>query len=216
MAGVSVFLAMPTHRDIPAQTAIALLETQRALWEKNILFHVAMECGGSLVHHSRAALVHQFMKTDFTHLFWVDSDIVWDQKDFLKLLALGTKMEIVCGAYPTKTEPPVFFMRYGPESEIANEYGCSSIHGIGIGFTVVQRKVIKDLYDRAPKVKFSWSDELIPYVFRQDKEGNEPRGEDMAFFADARELGYQIHLDPMISLGHIGPKVYRANIAEMR
>ncbi len=153
------------------------------------------------------------MKTDFSHLFWVDSDIVWDEKDFLKLLALGTKMEIVCGAYPVKQDPPIFFMRYGPESEKANEYGCSVIHGIGMGFSVIQRKVIAELYAKAPKRKYPWCDELVPSVFRCDDEGIEARGEDMAFFSDARDLGYLIHLDPMISLGHIGSKVYRGEIA---
>ena len=30
LAGVSVFIAMPTHRDLPPRTAISLLKTQRA------------------------------------------------------------------------------------------------------------------------------------------------------------------------------------------
>ncbi len=213
MAGVSVFLAMPTNRDLPPNTVISLLETQRLLQEKGIPLDVHLEVGGSLVHHSRTALVHQFLKTECSHLFWVDSDITWEASDFLRLSALATKMEVVCGAYPTKTEPSVFFMRYESSKLKENQYGCLEINGVGIGFTVIQRKVIQQLYDKAPKRKYPWADELIPRVFRCDDEGIEARGEDMAFFSDVRDLGYHIHLDPRIKLGHIGPKVYSGVIA---
>ncbi len=213
MAGVSVFLAMPTHRDIPANTVISLIATQRAMRDHNIPFHIHLEVGGSLVHHARTSLVHQFMQTDCTHLFWVDSDICWEAADFLKLIALATKMEVVCGSYPTKADPPVFFMQYAPGPHRTNEYGCVEIKGIGIGFSVIQRKVVEELYSKAPKRKYPWSKDLIPRVFRCDSEGIEERGEDMAFFSDVRDLGYKVQLDPTVKLGHIGPKIYEGTIA---
>ncbi len=215
MAGVSVFLAMPTHRDIPAQTAISLLETQQALHEKNIPFRVHMEVGGSLVHHSRTSLVHQFLKTDHNRMFWVDSDITWKPDDFLRFLALSTKMEVVCGAYLTKTTPSIFFLNYEQGVLEANEYGCLSVKGAGLGFTVVQRKVIEELYAKAPLRKYPWSEDLIPKVFRMDEEGIAERGEDMAFFSDIRDLGYSINVDPSITLGHIGPYVYSGSLSSM-
>lgn len=215
MAGVSVFLAMPTNRDLPAQTVISLLETQQALHDKNIPLRVHMEVGGSLVHHSRTALVHQFLKTDFTRMFCIDSDITWKPADFLKFLALSTKMEVVCAAYPTKTTPSVFFIHYEDHDLESNEFGCLPVKGAGLGFTVIQRKVIEELYANAPKRKYPWSEELIPKVFRQDEEGIEERGEDMAFFSDIRDLGYSINLDPSITLGHIGPHVYSGSVSSM-
>jgi hypothetical protein len=38
------------------------------------------------------------------------------------------------------------------------------------------------------------------------------RGEDMAFFADLRDLGYTVWLYPNIQLGHIGTKTYRGDL----
>jgi hypothetical protein len=34
-------------------------------------------------------------------------------------------------------------------------------------------------------------------------------GEDVAFFADVRALGFKVWLDATINLGHVGAKVYR-------
>ena len=40
-------------------------------------------------------------------------------------------------------------------------------------------------------------------------------GEDMAFFEDLQKLGYKVHLDPSIELGHIGRKVYTGKIMDL-
>ncbi len=57
-------------------------------------------------------------------------------------------------------------------------------------------------------------DKPIARIFRCDSDKGWFRGEDMAFFADVRALGYQTNLDPQIDLGHIGPKEYRGSILE--
>jgi hypothetical protein len=55
----------------------------------------------------------------------------------------------------------------------------------------------------------------VPDVFRLDRVKTNGRrtaqGEDMAFFADLRELGYDVWLDPTIQLGHVGNYVYRGD-----
>ncbi len=216
MAGVSVFLAMPTHRDIPPQTVRCLLETQAALMRRGIPLGMEMQAGSSLVHHARSKAAVRFLQTDFTRLFWIDSDIVWRVEDFIRLLALSTRMECVCAAYPSKADPPVFMLNAKPGEVIAaNEYGCLPIHGAGLGFTVVQRMIIEQLADRAPKCRFpDIEGGPAPHIFRCDDSNGDARGEDMAFFADIRALGYTINLDPTVGLGHIGAKEYRASILD--
>jgi hypothetical protein len=38
------------------------------------------------------------------------------------------------------------------------------------------------------------------------------RGEDMNFFDDAKKLGFDLWVEPKITLGHIGAKIYNASI----
>lgn len=216
MAGVSVMLAMPTHRDIPTGTVISLLETQDALASKRIPFEIQLQIGNSLVTHARSKIADIFLKSDKSLLFWVDSDIEWKAKDFIRLCALATKMDVVGGAYPAKKDPIIFFLDPSSGGEIeSNEYGCLKIGGWGMGFTVCTRRVIEAVAAKSPKLKFNGSDEPIASMFRCDEIDGYARGEDMAFFADIKDLGFEAFLDPSVTLGHIGSKTYTASIADM-
>ena len=64
----------------------------------------------SLITRARNYLVDEFMRSDCTHLMFIDSDIGFDPNDVLALMALmdpndesSDKKEIMCGAYPKKT-----------------------------------------------------------------------------------------------------------------
>lgn len=217
MAGIKVMLAIPTHRDIPVQTVKSLLETQAALSSGRIPSLMEMQSGGSLVHHARTKAAWHFLQSDCTHLFWVDSDMAWQASDFLRLLAIGTKLECVSGAYPCRAEPIRFFIAGAAEDEQveANEYGCIPVHGLGLGFTCVQRSVIEKVADQSPRLNYPDIDEgPIPRIFRCDERDGYARGEDIAFFDDVRALGFQPWLDPSIELGHIGAKEYRAKFSD--
>ena len=60
----------------------------------------------SLITRARNYLVDEFLRSDYTHLMFIDSDIGFDAKDVLALSVVaepGTDKEIVCGPYPKKT-----------------------------------------------------------------------------------------------------------------
>lgn len=211
-----MMLAMPVHRSLEAGTVKALIETTCALKDLGLPFTFTMETGGSLVHHARTSLVHEFIKSDYNRLFWLDSDMEWNPPDFMRFLALSTQMEVLCGAYPIKKDPPLFMLGLGGYGEVleSNKYGCVPVRGAGLGFTVIQRKVIEELAERAPKLKYPNHNQPIARVFRCDDHDGEARGEDMAFFADIRDLGYKVWLDPSITLGHIGSKTFTGSISQ--
>ena len=216
IAGVKVMLAMPTHRDIPVQTVRSLLETQDVLSKRKIPAYMEMQVGGSLVHHARTKAAWHFLQSDCTHLFWVDSDMAWQANDFMRLLALGTKLECVFAAYPCRAEPIRFFVALDDkETYEANEFGCLPIRGAGLGFCCVQRQVVQKIADQSPKLNYPDIEEgPVPRIFRCDERDGYARGEDIAFFDDVHSLGFQTWLDPTIELGHIGTKEYRAKFLD--
>ena len=66
----------------------------------------------SLITRARNYCVDEFLRSDSTHLMFIDSDIGFDPRDVLSLLALseghetindGNPLDIVCGPYPKKT-----------------------------------------------------------------------------------------------------------------
>lgn len=215
-AGLSVMLAMPTHRDIPPPVVISLLGTMHLLSTSGIHCDIELQCGSSRITAARSKVAHSFLKGTNSRLFWVDSDIVWKPEDFLRLLLLSTKMTVVCGAYVSKREPPTFMFDMGPTTDVqSNEFGCISINGLGLGFMVVDRTVMEQLAERSPKVVFPDIPEKAARIFREDVDRGMDRGEDMAFCADVRALGHPIWLDRTVVLGHVGQKTYTAAISDL-
>jgi hypothetical protein len=215
MTNVSVMLGMPTNRDLSPQTVVSLLTTQDALNARGVPNTISLLSGSSIVEHARSKCADDFLASPHNRFFQVDSDIVWKPEDFMRLLALSTVMDVVGAAYPAKLDPPLYFLNRGPNDAIVeNEYGCLSIPGFGLGFTVVHRKVMEKLAAEAPKVKFHERPAPVAHIFRCDVHDGAARGEDMAFFADIKAAGFDVWIDPNISLGHIGPKVYSASLLD--
>lgn len=218
LSGVSVFIGMPTHRPIPPETVASLLGTQEACLKRGIPLSLIIEKGSSIVEAARTKTAHSFLKSGMTHLFWIDSDMVWRPEDFIRVLGLATRMDIVGCAYRMKC-PEVKFMVGLPEKGVTeirtNEFGCIKWTGMGLGFTCVARGVIEHLAEQAPKLKFPDIEEPAAHIFHHGTDGNGNfSGEDIQFFNDCRGLGYEVFIDPSVSLGHVGDAVYSGSLRE--
>lgn len=62
----------------------------------------------SLIPRARNNLAHTFLKSDFTHLMWIDADITFDPDDLLRMLATSSPdpeddpYDVLCGIYQKK------------------------------------------------------------------------------------------------------------------
>lgn len=227
--GVSVFVAMPSHRALPVQTTASMLATYDACRTLGIGCRMETLHGSSIVFTARNKAAKAFLDSDCTHLFWIDSDMSWSAPDFLNVLALSTKMEVVGASYPMKAEP----LRYCISAEQdmnkpfeANEWGCFDVKGFGLGFTCIQRKVMERLAEKAEKIILP--DETVtvaPRIFKERVVASnraaelgavgEYMGEDMGFFRDVARLGYTVWMAPSVTLGHVGEKVYEGAFMDM-
>lgn len=214
ITGVSVMLAVPVNRDLPWQTAKSLIETVIQLEKAKIDFDIQFLVGSSIVEVARSRVADTFLKSGKSKLFMVDSDQSWEAKDALRMLALSTKMEALCAAYPAKTDPCTFLINPEEGEVQSNEYGCIPVKGLGLGFTIVDRVIMEQLAKIAPKLRFPDLEHEIAHIFRCDAVDGDFVGEDMAFFSDIRALGYTIWMDPSLTLGHVGAKEYKGCIRE--
>lgn len=214
---LSVDIGFPCGSQLPWQTALSLTKTAKYLTERRIAMGVCCIAGSSVVTWARSKVLDTFLQGKAKHLFWIDSDIVWEPENLLKMIALATKYQVVCGAYAQKTDAQTIVIRHPDLSTYEiNPHGLVKIQGSGLGFTVITREVAQKLSDSKP---FAWDpveERPIRDVFRLDTmdrghEFPDVRHEDIAFFADLIELGYDIWLDPTAQLGHVGAKVYRNN-----
>ncbi len=218
LTGLSVMMSIPVNRDFPPDVTQSLIETMdmfSAVFGRDRR-EMVFQRGGT-IPEARSRTVHDFVrwaKDDKAKLFWIDSDIVWKAEDAMRLLALSTVYDLVFAAYPLKRDPPIFCLKH--ETVELNEHGLISDPdlGIGLGFGVASVRAMRAMWNRGKWLTFPGG-ERLPIIFRYDDDGSgQFRGEDMAFFHDLHAAGFPLHIDPTITLGHVGPKVYRANILD--
>ena len=218
---VSVCIGFPCGQTIPAKTARCLAATVRALASRGIAVDTSMIIGSSVVTVARNACANAFLKGNMQRLFWIDSDIEWDVNDFLKMLALSSRHDVICAAYPIKSDAGQLVIRHPDlENFEINPLGLVKINGTGLGFTIVSRAAMEKVAATKQKVWDELHGEEMADIFRLDTRldpatgRRNVRGEDIAFFADLEELGYDVWLDPTVRLGHIGLKSYSADVVE--
>jgi hypothetical protein len=214
LENTSVFIGIPIDNDMPKFSVMSLCSTVDKLARMNVPYDIVMEVSG-VIQMGRDSVLDSFLRSDKDKLFWIDSDMVWTPDDFLRLLALSTKVDVVGCAYPAKVEgPSTFYVNLESKEIDTGPYGLLDVKGMGLGFTVVDRKVVEKLAENAPKVHDQINKRDMAAVFRVDIVDGVRRTEDMAFFADIKALGYKVWCDASIELGHTGEKTWRAKLSD--
>jgi hypothetical protein len=126
----------------------------------------------SLITRARNSLAHQFIKSNATHLMFIDSDIRFRPTDILKMLEADK--DIICGIYPKKeinwftvknamdNQVPQEHLKYHTGSFVVNLVGYAGevtvpvdkpveIFNGGTGFMLIKRKVFDKLSKKVPE-----------------------------------------------------------------
>jgi len=213
---LSTYIAMPHGNYLPWPTVLSLIATIRACDKVGVSVQLGTVAGSSLVTLARDRLYEGYLSMpEYSRLFWIDSDIVWTPEDFFRMLQLSYHYPVVCAGYTLRDDsrPNTYVVQHPDMKNFElNGAGCVKIHGTGLGFTVLQREAVLALAETKPTFGDQMRDDRLHDVFRIDTHDGNIRGEDAAFFADLRALGYPIWLDPRIDLGHCGLKIFRGNM----
>ena len=105
-----LFVATPMYggmcNGMYTKSSVDLGKMCQAYEIENKFFYLFNE---SLITRARNYCVDEFLRGEYTHLMFIDSDIGFDPNDVLSLLALSdpeededTRKEIMCGPYPKK------------------------------------------------------------------------------------------------------------------
>jgi len=210
---VSVMIGMPAYKAVNHRTVRSIIETTYICGRHGMHLDFAMEVSG-VVTAARDAVFDDFLRSKAQKLFWIDSDMVWSIQDFMKMVALSTKVDVVSAAYPARgVDNPTYYLDFAGQPRIG-DYGLIEVLGLGLGFTIMDRKVCEELAATKPTIQDVNDGRSLASVFRIDMWEGKRRTEDMAFFSDIRDLGYKIWCDPDIELGHVGDKEWRGKLMD--
>ena len=219
LAGRSVFIALPAYDfKVSLKLAVSLARFTQVAGQHGINVHIGSICGCSVVSRARNLLVRDMLDTVATDLLFIDSDINFEPEDIFRLMAWGAdpKKGIVAGVPRTRSENKVYIadLDYDENGELTmNGMGLVRGKRVATAFMLIRREVFEQMMEANPEWTYydKRTDRMIPclFDFKLTEEGY--MGEDFLFCDRARELGFEVWIDPTITLGHMGVQEYTGN-----
>lgn len=172
--------------------------------------------GGSYIDNNRNMMADTFMKSDSTHLMFIDSDQSWDLQGFFNVLKADKDM--VGAAYPVKNN----WEHYGVEIHtdenfrpLVDENGLIKAAKVPTGFMKISRKVFADIKAANPDDWYYHGDsEKLQNYFGHLTIDHVRYGEDISFNIRWLRTGGEIWLEPRVSMGHFGAQGWFGNYHE--
>lgn len=166
------------------------------------------EWSSANVSATRNALTKIFLedKPEAEWLLWIDADMAWDayaleqllesadpkEKPIMGGLCFGRNLD---GLFPTIYQLVDQFgtvttlrLKDYPENTV---FRCSAT---GAAFLLIHRSVIQGIADRKYNEAFPW--------FQETELAGNPAGEDITFCLRAELLGFPVHVDTSVKIGH--------------
>lgn len=162
------------------------------------------------IHMNRTDVVKHALAIEAEYVLFIDPDMTFPSDALKKLLALNK--DIASVTYNFRKHPICSVVKLLPEydadyqdvepgtqapiplEKIRSPFRCGAA---GTGFMLIKTNVFKKLPQ--PWFFFEYEDEEI---------GKPPVGEDVWFCNKAREIGYEVWIDPSIKMGHIGTVIF--------
>lgn len=218
LAGRKLFLALPAYDfKVSLKLAVSLAKLAQQLPQHGIDMTIGSVCGCSVVSRARNLLVRDFLDSDCTDLMFIDADINFEPDDVLRLMAWASdpKKGIVGGVPRTRKTNKVYIAQLDQDEEgvTMNRMGLVRAKRIATAFMMVRREVFERLVNENPQWNYydHTADRQLNAVFDFLVTDEGYMGEDYLFCDRAREIGYEVWVDPTIKLGHMGVQEYEGD-----
>jgi len=198
----------------------------------------------SLIQRARNLLVHYFLKSDATHMMFIDADIRFNPNDIFPMLEADK--DIICGIYPKKEinwQTVRNAIEAGvPDDQLKHHTGAFVVNLIdyqsqvtvpinkpveiwngGTGFMLIKREVFESLIGKVPMylnnvldMRNSQNGETIHEFFATqiEKESKLLLSEDYDFCKKARDNGLKVWAAPWVNLGHVGTYAFEGQLLQ--
>lgn len=191
---MKLLVAVPTMDTVPVEFLVSLANLMGKLKADGMDCELRIE-NGTLVYYAREALARYAILKHFTHVLWLDSDMVF-QPEIVEDLSFSGH-EFVTGIAHSRRPPysSCIFTEIFPgvAKWQSNEYPNNTfqIAACGMACVLMSVEILKDVSD-----KFG-----LMYM------PTDTYGEDVAFCWRATQCGYKLYAEPSVRVGHVGKTV---------
>lgn len=191
----NLLIAIPTLDAIPWQFTDCLWRLTRQLDKTDIPYDVYFRTG-TLLYLSRDWLAQKAIDEGYSHVMWLDTDMVFDPDVVERLYAAMCEWEanLACGIFRSRHEGNRSCLFRRLETNERWEVFPKDIFEIdacGFACTLTETEMLQKVIDR-------YGSAFMPVP---------QYGEDLAFCERADYLGYLMIADPKVRVGHIGQTI---------
>ena len=235
----NVLICIPSFdQKIHLQTISSIINTRDTLLQAKIGIGM-MWVRDSLVTRARNKLVSAFLEQkEYTHLFFIDADIVFDPQDFIRVLLFDKPL--TSAPYPIKHEEKIeegdaskgwcLNFPLGKCDLSENDKGFKKVNYVGTGFMCIERIVFETIIKQYPSIEYLSDvkakidekkevDGKKEYAFfdcgiqgqgilKDEEKTQRYLSEDYYFCSLWKQCGGEIWADLTSKLNHIGIKEY--------
>lgn len=219
LAGKSIFVALPAYDfKVSLKLAVSLAKFTQQASQHGVVVQIGSICGCSVVSRVRNLLAQDFMESNCDYLLFIDSDINFEADAIFRLMAWGTdpRKGIVAAVPRVRSENAVYIadLDYDVNGELTmNNMGLVRGKRVATAFMLVRREVFITMAEAHPEWQYydKKTDRMLTAMFDFQVTDEGYMGEDFLFCDRARELGFEVWIDPTITLGHMGVQEYVGN-----
>lgn len=187
-----LLIAIPTMDTVPVPFLQSLLALARRLDREGVDYSIEIE-QGTLIYMARERLASRAVNSGFSHVLWLDSDMVFSDSIVEDLQFSGKAF--VSGIAHGRRSPFLSCLFKNIELESLERWTLEEypkdtfeVAGCGMACCLIETEIIK-------QVMLQRGTAFYPL---------QSYGEDLSFCKRARSLGYHIYAEPAVRLGHVG------------
>ena len=198
---MKLLIAVPCMDHLDVSFVRSLTALVRRLTAEGVDFEVRLR-DGCLVYCARNDLSWEAISEGFTHVLWLDSDIVFED-DLLEKLA-AVKREFVTGVCRSRRKQFGWCVYATLEPSIKIEDALKDepyrVDGCGFAAVLIETRVLKAVWDANRENCFMPTQDY---------------GEDLMFCMRARKEGFRIYAQPAARIGHVARITVRPEDARL-
>lgn len=202
---MKLLIAVPTLENVPVDFMESLMNLACHLKDEGIDFKLKIEAG-TLVYFARENLARYAIANRFTHVLWLDSDMVFSEEIVEDLQFCGK--EIVTGIAHSRRPPfssCIFTEIFPGVEKFKGDYPITPFQIAACGMACVLMSVqVLDKVRAKFGTMFQPMTDPITY------------GEDVAFCWRAAQCGFEIWAEPTVRVGHVGRRIIWPEDTEVR
>ena len=188
---MKLLIAIPCYDTMRPEFVTSLTDLMERLHRDDVPFEVKI-IQGTLVYMARDALARHAVNNEFTHVLWLDCDMVFGNSIVEDLMMCGKDM--VCGNFVSRHNPYLrtIFSSLTPEVNRITDIPDDTFRIYACGFACVLMKT-----EILRTVMINNNGKCFLPTARLS--------EDLAFCQRANGQGFEIWCEPTARVGHVGP-----------